>query len=449
MSKTKRVGKSELVPSFRQDDFLPILQRTISGVRDELLDSPYIKEALHVLPVGGHRSAIGSFWNAVVDDLRRKVMHRSLSSFNREVKTRREVKTYEDFQDHVTDDELIEGAYKIGVIGWEARKMLLQAKQIRHVFTGHPHSSEPSVLKVLAMMDDCVKYVLSEDYPLQIVDIDDYMTVLGNEDFDRNEVAVENALGDLPETYKDQLVHRVLSAYVHPESSSVLRGNIEFVAPIFWKVLPKHAKLAVARRVDSLIPKSNKTETDRAFDFVRLVGGMRYLSVNARKYKLAPIIQRLKSNLDDWSVEDDCVKELRAYAGYIPPDLIDDYIWALTHTYVGYVGRSPHFARTDFFANGAAPSIQIMFTKCDDDSAYAFVKSIRSSTILHSRIANPAKLRRLRSLCHLVLERVSEGFDDSEFLQVLADESKEEEFLRLLTAVGSGRHTGNKLRRKI
>jgi len=53
--------------------------------------------------------------------------------------------------------------------------VLKHAKETRHVFDGHPKSSEPSLVKVLAMLDDCVKYVLSQPYPPKIIDIDDYL----------------------------------------------------------------------------------------------------------------------------------------------------------------------------------------------------------------------------------------------------------------------------------
>jgi hypothetical protein len=115
----------------------------LANVRDELKEDPYIEEALKVLPVGGYRSAIGSFWNAVVDDLRNKIIHRSLSLFNQSVSLRKEIKCYDDFINNTNDDELIEGAYKIGVIGWEASKILKHAKETRHIFDGHPRSSDP------------------------------------------------------------------------------------------------------------------------------------------------------------------------------------------------------------------------------------------------------------------------------------------------------------------
>src|SRR4051812_10996616 len=112
------------LPAVSNSEIEPLIRRTVLRVREDIIDNPYIQEALRVLPVGGYRSAIGCFWNAVVDDLRNKVIHRSLPLFNKAVPQRREIKTYEDFQNFVNDDDLIEGAYKTGVIGWEASKLL-------------------------------------------------------------------------------------------------------------------------------------------------------------------------------------------------------------------------------------------------------------------------------------------------------------------------------------
>ncbi|TOG40044.1 hypothetical protein CGJ01_23780, partial [Vibrio parahaemolyticus] len=114
-----------------QTEMVPIMQRSLMSVREELRDDPYIIEAIKVLQVGGYRSSIGSFWNAVVDDLRNKIIFRSVKLFNQSVDLPRKVESYEDFQNFVNDDQLIEGAYKIGVIGWEASKVLRHAKETR------------------------------------------------------------------------------------------------------------------------------------------------------------------------------------------------------------------------------------------------------------------------------------------------------------------------------
>lgn len=409
-------------------EIVPLIERAVMNVREDMCDNPYILEALRVLTVQGYRSAIGNFWNAVVDDLRNKIMFRSLSLFNKEVNVSREIKSYEDFQDYVNDDQLIEGAYKIGVIGWEAYKILRHSKEARHIFYGHPKSSDPSLVKVLSVIDDCIKYVLNEEYPSQIIDINDYIEILKSEDYDRNAVSIENALGDLPETYKNELINRLFTIYIHPDSSITLTSNIEFVSPLLWQVLPKPIKVQVVRHLDQALPKGNALVTDKAFDFVHLIGGSIYLSHNARRYKIEPLVKKLKGNLDDWTVEDRCVRELKQFASVITEESIDDYVSALTHTFIGYIGGSARFSITDFYANGAAVHIPSMFQAFNDRMASAFIKTIQESKLLKSRIRSPSKMKRLRTLGLIVDEKVSDTFEDQEILSLLVDESKEGEF---------------------
>jgi len=427
---SQRVDSSELVSLF---------ERCLNGVRDDLRDSPYLEEAVRVLPVGGFRSAIGSFWNAVVDDLRNKILHRGASLFSKAIGAKPCVTCYEDFQDHVNDDQLIIGAYKIGVIGWEAHKILRHAKETRHIFDGHPKSSNPSPFKVLAMLDDCVRYVLAEPYPPKIIDIDDYLAQIGSNDFDRNEISADAAISDLPAIYKKELAHRLVTAYVHPEASTTLRGNIEFVGPVLWRVLPKSTKIEVARRVDTLIPEGNADSTRRAVSLIVSMGGVRYLSMMCRKYILAPLIQKLAANLDEWQTEDAVVRELEPFSGYVPEELIPEYVQSLTLTYVGHTGASIMYSRTDFYANGAALRIPGMFGNLDDNAAEHFVDSVRTNTVLRKRIGNPAKLARLRVLGEIMLERVSESFQERGFLEVMIDPEREEEFFKHLGSLASAK----------
>lgn len=410
---------------------VPLFVRAIDGVREDAKDNPYLQEALRVLPVGGYRSAIGCFWNAVVDDLRNKILHRSVELFNKSVTLSHKVTDYEGFQNYVNDEVLIEGAYKTGVIGWEASKILRHAKETRHVFDGHPKSTEPSVIKVLAMLDDCVKYVLSEPYPAQIIDIDEYLSQMARDDYDRNEIAIENALSDLPEIYKNELANRLFSTYVHESSSSILRSNIEFAAPILWGVLAKDVKHQIVRRIDREISAGNASKTALAFDFTTHVGGQRFLSSTARTYKLTPLVRKLKANRDDWDVENAVVKELEPYAAYIPDNLLDSYVGSLTMTYVGYTGRSSRFSRTDFYADGAALRIPKMFQAFDDKAAAAFVTTLRRNGDLKNRIRNPAKMGRLRSLGNIVLGRVSGRFQEKAILEALVDPAAEKRFVAL------------------
>ena len=405
-----------------------LINKSMLNVREDMQENPYLLEALRVLPVGGYRSAIGAFWNAVIDDLRNKIIFRSLPMFNKEMEIGREIKNYDDFQNFVNDDQLIEGAYKIGVIGWEASKILKHAKETRHIFSGHPSSTDPSIIKVLSMMDDCINYVLNVEYPLQIIDIDEYLEILATESYDRNPIGVENAFGDLPDRYKNELSNRLFSSYIHKNSSTIMRSNIEFCSPILWKILPKPVKIQVVRRIDQEIIKGNGTTISLAFQFIENVQAHEYLTLNAKKYKIEPLIDDLEKNLDVFSVENKCVEELERFSSSIPVDLLSRYVNALTQTYIGHIGGSAYFARTDFYADSAALRIPEMFEKFDDTAADAFISSIKTNKKIKSRIKNPAKLRRLRSLANIVLERVSINYHNKELLESLVDESKEKQF---------------------
>ncbi|MDL2294687.1 hypothetical protein LJC60_08710 [Ruminococcaceae bacterium OttesenSCG-928-D13] len=411
---------------------LTLFRTTCDQIREEMRDSPYIIETMRVLPVGGYRSAIGSFWNAVVDDLRNKILHRSIKLFNKEMNPKKTVSCYEDFQDNVNDEMLIDGAYKLGVISWEAHKILKQAKETRHVFYGHPRSSEPGAIKVLAMMEDCIKYVLSEEYPPQIIDIDEYIDVMGTEDFYRNEFSVTSAIEDLPDVYKRELINRFFSSYILDNCSSILRSNIEYVAPFLWKVLPKETVLQIAKSVDKEVVSGHKQKIDYALAFIDIVGAKKYLSTNTRRTYLKPIIDSLNQNVDVFATENECVRQLSKYAGYIPRDLLYDYVNGLTQTYVGHIGGSAMYSRTDFYANGAAMKIPEMFETFDDESANAFVEVIQNNKMLKDRIRSAVKLRRLRNLGTIVSKRVSNNFSNKAFLDMLIDETKEREFFGLI-----------------
>lgn len=418
-----------LVP-VTHDKMATLIECALDNVRDEMIENPYIIESLRVLPVRGYRSAIGNVWNAVVDDLRNKIIHRSLTLFNKAVQLRRDVKCYEDFQNFVTDDDLIDGAREIGVIGWEASKILKHAKETRHIFDGHPRSSEPSAIKVLAMLDDCVRYVLAVPYPPEVVDIDDYLATMQTSDFDRSEVAITNAITDLPDVYKKVLIHRLFDAYIHENAPTDLRSNIELVAPILWKSVDKDLKLQVVRRVDKEMAKGNAARTKEAFQFVRLVRASVYLTPTAKSYLLKPLVEKLANSLDRWADENAAIDALAPYATVIPGDLIAEYVSAITRTYVGYTGSSCRWSRRDFYADLASLRIPKMIEKFDDKAAAAFVEVIRTDKKLRERIQNETKLNRLRTLAEIVLHRISAAFPDKKLLESLVDPERKAEFWR-------------------
>lgn len=430
MNEVKKIDQQTL--TINNSDIEVLFTKAIENVRPDMRDNPYIIEAIKVLEVGGYRSSIGSFWNALVDDLRNKIIFRSLEMFNKEMDLRRKIISYEDFQNYVNDDELIEGAYKIGVIGYEASKILKHAKETRHFFSGHPGSSEPTMIKVLSVMEDCIKYVLNDEYPMQIIDIGDYMENMNTESYDRNRIAIENALGDLPKRYKVELSNRMFNSYIKENASTILKSNIEFCAPLLWKVLSKEEKLQIVRGTDAIITAGQVQKIESAFNFIDVVNGNEYLSKFSREYAFVPLLEKYRNNIGTFTVENNCARQLVKYSSLITPEYLNQYVMIITKSYIGTIGNSYYFARTDFYADGAAQIIPDMFEKFDDVSTEHFLEYLKNNTEIRSLIRKPSKLRRIRTLGLILLERISGSFKYKNTLELLVDEEKEAEFFESL-----------------
>jgi len=425
MSIIKKDSKAEIIIP---QDKLEYLQKELTNVREEFADNKYVREAITVLAAGGLRSTIGSYWNAVVDDLRRKIMHRSIDLFNKEINPKKEIKTYEDFQNHLTDFELIDGAYKIGVLSWEAHKLLHQARETRNIFDGHPDSSDPTLFKVFNMIADCNRYVLSQDYPLTIIDVNQYILTMDTDTFNKNEIAVEQAFTDLPEIYKNEMTNRLFTLYIGDNASTRLKSNIEFSFPVLWKVISKEIRQQIGKRFDKLMVEGNSETIEKANDLLTIVEGLRYVSAASRKILYEPAIKDLEENLDNWGAEGRAVQYLQRLGTNIPTDFIGRYVSALTLTYVGYKGGSFQYSRTEFYSNSAAPRISDMFEKFDNSSAEAFIETIKTNEKLQQRIRYTNQLNRLRTLGNILLNKPEIRDDTREFLEVLVDPEKTKEF---------------------
>jgi hypothetical protein len=72
-----------------------------------------------------------------------------------------------------------------------------------------------------------------------------------------------------------------------------------------------------------------------------------------------------------------------------------------------------------------------MFQAFDDKAGTTFVDTLRRNSLLKGRVRDPAKMRRLRSLGNIVLEKVSATFSDITILEALVDPECEEEFVSL------------------
>ena len=310
--------------------------------------------------------------------------------------------------------------------------MLSHAKEAQHIFYGHPKSADPSPFVVLSVVENCVKYVLAEPYPSEIVDLDEYLVQMGRDDYDRNEMAVRDTVSDLPDPHRGKMAHMLFSHYVSGESSSILRSNIEWCASIVWGFLARDTKRQLMHRVEKEIKRASGSRIALAFAFADHVAGHRFLPAAARTYKLKPLIERLESGLVGWDVEYSVIAELELYSEYVPDDLIERCVKSLVENFAAYSGGNRRYYRKPLPMDAGVNRIPKLFGTFDDRAVAAFVTALRGNTKLKSIVTGGGRIDRLRRLGEIAAARASANLPDKRILDLLLDQKREDEFLSFL-----------------
>ena len=269
---------------------------------------------------------------------------------------------------------------------------------------------------------------MSQEFPPSIIDISTYLAQMDSADFARNQIAVDQAFTDLPAVYKTELSNRFYTTYSSESISSDLRGNIEFCAPILWSSLTQEDKKQIGKRFDKEVVEGDQKKIDKSLAYIKLVGGMMYVNSATRKVIMEPLVNALDTALDDWDKESALVKQILPLSRFVPADLMPKFVTAITRTYVGYKGSSHNWSRTNFYSNGAAPSIKEMFQSFDSAGTDIFVEIVKTDATLRRRIKDQGQLERLRVLGNILLENEIASPDAEKFLEQLVDEKGTEEF---------------------
>lgn len=395
--------KYNIVPA--DQNVVDIFNSIKQEIREDYQSNDYIEEAKAVFKIGAMRSAITQFWNAVIHDLREKVIIRSLDLFKKEMNITKSFSDYEGIQKYITDYDLIEGSYKIGILDRESRIMLHQSREVRNLFGAHPYSSRPDPVKTINMMMDCVRYVLSQPNPSKIINLDDYINKMQEPSFDLNDTIIVNNFANLPKIYKFEYIKKIHKAYIHKDTPLTFISNIEYVLPLIMGLCDKDIKRSIASDVSTMAISGDIFSRDRSLKFSDYLGSLKYLTHSVKLSIIKPLVDNLADNLDNFSAENNIVSELEKFSDNIPLELAEVYVSSITNTFVGRSGNSLQWSRTDFFANGAAVIIPGMFEKFSSEFIDYFANHIKTNQILLNRIKKEVKLLRLGQLCSIVVEK--------------------------------------------
>lgn len=244
----------------------------INAIRPDCI-GPYLEKAKIAAEAGLWDAAVLYFWNESMNDLRRKVIAYGIEYFPNQQNKR--LTDEESLRENVNDYELIEGCYQLGIISKEAWFFLQQCREIRNQYTAaHLSDSQIDPLESQNFIKNCVKYVLTHEPPSPGFSIRDFMERLRQAD-------VSDILGEIDTAIKDQspeirktLLNRLYSEYVDTSITSILRTNIEMVAPLVWQTVDDETKLELGQRYVKVRVGPSQDAALMAFNFFKVVSGV-------------------------------------------------------------------------------------------------------------------------------------------------------------------------------
>lgn len=397
---------TELVPALPEMGSLPAVVhqwgRLVDAIRPECKGS-WLDKARRALEVELYDSGMAYFWQATIAELQNMVISYGAGYFAGRIGDNR-VGDINSLRQHVSDWQLIEGCYQLGIISREAWVKLQYCRELRNIHSpAHPVEAEIDPLEALNFIKNSCRFVLSVDRPLPGMDIKILSTRIRTEDLTTELGIISEALNQLPENVHDSILNIIFTDYVSPDCSSQAKANINALAPIVWEAAPEASRIIVGDRFARIYVEGTEDEKREAFAFLSLVGGVDLVPTPVRR----ALFDRRSQNLIDayfaWENfynEPPHARALVELGKAVPPGAETKYVKALL---LSYLGNRWNISRA------AQPYVQEMIQNLNQRAITALWRVLDSDKDVALELVNQRPVERVRGLCSLLESRSTPG----------------------------------------
>ena len=308
------------------------------SIRDDYQNDPVLDKAKAANEAGLNDAAINYIWNLAMYDLRRKIVTYGIEYFASAINWGgSQLRTIEDLNE-VKDYEVINGAYTLGILLPEAHFHLQHCREIRNKFsTAHYPMGEIDGIELLNFVKNCVKYVLTFDLPVPGLQIKDLISKLSAEKVEANDkttLLIEGQAGKI----REAIMHSFFSSFIKQDCDATLKSNIKVIAPEIWKTLDDEFRSNVAVRYVSLKDVKSDDEIHEAEEFLKLVGGIKYIPEDNRAIIFNRVAQQFLDAHNGWNNfynEPTYAKALHALDKEVPMEALRTYVLSVVSSFVG------------------------------------------------------------------------------------------------------------------
>jgi hypothetical protein len=406
-----------------------------NAVRPEV-PRQFLVQMKQALSVDLYPAAMRAAWDAVIDDLRKKVLAFGLQHFA-SVEGMPPIRSEADLHTQMTAHHLLLGAYKLHLLDEEAYVQLSHCMQLVMGYAqSNQFASELDRLEVLNFVKNCVKYSLAVDGPQPGFDIKGLFERIENEDLTARLPEFEQAIARQPVDSTSTIARLLFRAYVEFFPTATRDANILRLFPHIWHVSTEQTRAQLGSEFVRIRLNGTNDQAGRAWSLIQLVQGASYLPDDflARYFdQLSDALLSAHNGVDNFYNEVEPAQRLLSLGARVPSSARSKYVRAVAVCFLGN-----HYGVS--FA--ALPSLTTMLERFDAELVKVLLRQLLVDPDLRTTLLSERPAQRLPALLQLVESRISteDGRRTMEFFTTKAPRQIVEYFNTLgLTAAGVAR----------
>ena len=356
----------------------------------------YIGNAKKALDAGLWDAAVNYFWTGTIEHLRSKVMAYGIEYFAAQVRDET-LDSREKLERDVSDYRLIDGCYRLGIIGRHDNIQLQHCREVRNHFTSaHPTSQTVDPLEALNFIKNCVRHCLCIEVPPPGLNPKSLMENLRAEDITTRLDDVRVVLQRQSSKMLDTLVQVMFTEYVSLDCPGLLKANINGIAPIAWEGSTEECKDSIGQRYAKLVAEGTEEDMQEAIRFLRQVNGARYIPKQLRRSLVIKAARKLVDahfGMNNFYNEPPHAEALADLGSDIPEGAETTYLKAILLCYLG---------NSYGYSYAAEPHTKAMLENLNQRCVNLLFVVLGNDEDILAELCNEKPVERLKEICRLV-----------------------------------------------
>ncbi len=266
---------------------------------EQLSQSEYLSKFLSAVSAGLFDAALNYLWDETVKQLRKRVSSYDIQYFydllGLSEQRRSKLKTEEDLS-KITDDELINGALKIGVISEIGYRLLDDIKYMRNwASAAHPNQVTITGLQLASWLETCIKEVISLPMSTMVAAINELLKNIKKNELDEGDItSIATGFENLTEEKIQSLCNGFFGIYCRNETEEYTRTNIKKLLPKLWVYVIEDTKYQIGIKYGQRRVSGDVEGAAYARSFLEIVNAEKYIPDDLKDIDLKNELDNLK-----------------------------------------------------------------------------------------------------------------------------------------------------------